>query len=290
MPTSFILCLALLMGFASGGPTRIHYKDGKTVEGRVLQQTDDAVIVEISLGLLQIDRERIERMEPIDPRAASEPPAAGADDPPPAAPAPGGSPARAPDEPSRAAAAPSTPDQRPERGSGEAGADFDESDYAHLLEEAPAQEPGPPTSAPDAAMTGFIGFEGRLIDRYSWAQGMSLRGALSVLLGAIVLLWAGFGIGCRICDLSAGSLRTLPSALLWTGLLTGLLFVQGWGPLLVAGVLMMLLIAWIVTAKSILAGSWFQVFSLGVLFVFGAGVVFLLVEVGQHLLELPTNA
>ena len=85
-------------------------------------------------------------------------------------------------------------------------------------------------------------------------------------------------------------MQSLGAAVLWTIVMAALLFVDGWSPALLGGVGATLLIAWIVTAKGLLASTWFQTFSLGVLFVFGAGVAFLLVEVGQHLLELPSAA
>jgi hypothetical protein len=140
--------------------------------------------------------------------------------------------------------------------------------------------------APKAA-GGFASFSGRLIDRYSWAQELPHATALSVILGVIVLLWAGLGVGCRICDVAAGAWQVLPAALLWGAILIGLLFVRGWNPMLLGGVSATLGIAWIVTAKGMLRATAFQVLSLGVLFVFGCGVSFLLIEVGQHLLELP---
>lgn len=266
------------MGGREGEAVRVLYTDGTQVEGVLIRETKKAVLVQMDLGILQIDRDRIDQM--LAPKAAEK---AATSEHAAAAPGSAGSPdAKADEGPSAPAAAPdprlSLEDPLEDRLEPE-HEDPEASEGSQSHEEEPV--------IPPMTMDREV-FGGRLIDRYSWAQGLAASTVISLLGAFLCLMWAGFGIGCRICDIGSGALASFGAALLWTIVMTGLLFVNGWTPILLGGIGLTLMIAWFVTAKGVLGSTWFQTFSLGVLFVFAIGILFLLVEVGQHLLELPT--
>lgn len=249
-----------------GDGVRVHLKNGLLVEGKLLDEQEKFVIVEIDLGELLIRSERIDRFEKGLTFAKI---GGGKKEPDPKQSTPPGKRI----EPKKVETAP--PREEP-------------LDPAEEPEDPPVRSLVTEVRNKVAAAGSDPGvYEGRLMDRYSWIYALDVSGRITLFALIWCLAWIGFLVGSKIVDLERRDmLRSVSAAFIWVILFTGVLLIPEPNALLLAVIAFCLLVAWIVTARSILRASWFQSGVLLILGCLGFSLTMLIVEIGQSVLEL----
>lgn len=247
------LIASLFLPVQQGDGVRVHLTNGLVVEGKLLDEQEKFVIVEIPLGELLIRSERIDRFEKgltfakvsgerTEPKKSTAPPGKKIE--------PGPEPAKAP--------------------------------IAGLVSEVKEKVKHKVQEAGSGSL-----YEGRLMDRYSWIYELNVSGRITLFALMWCLAWIGFLVGTKIVDLERRDVfRSVSSAFIWVVLFIGVLLIPGPTSLLLAVIAFCLLVAWIVTARGILKASWFQSAVLLILGCLSLSLTLLIVEIGQSVLEL----
>ena len=149
--------------------------------------------------------------------------------------------------------------------------------------------PAPGTAVPGArvVVSSELFYAGRLIDRYNWLRDLKLPTLLSILFSLWVIFWYSIDLFARILDFQDRSkARSASAATIWLALIVGLTLIPDPTKMVAMTALVLVLIAAVITARKVLKANWLQTVETVFLGGFGLFLVFLLVEVGQAVVDL----
>ena len=267
------MVLALLFGLGPSGGVTVHLKNGKSVHGKLLQETSKFVLLEIDLGQLLVQRKNIKRLV----KDAEDSSPGVTESPAPGKPAPGENADKG------ASSLENRGDQVPPAPGG-------------IAPRTKTPSPKPKVPSPKGSMASTMAprnpwtvplQEGRLLDRYTWFYGADLKTQISVALGLLFLFWIGFLLGGRILGVdSITKQRALAASAFWFVLLVGVLLVPNPSLMILGVLLFLILVAWFISSRGVLGLGWFHSFVLLVLGGFGLSLIALVVEVSENLISL----
>ncbi len=288
-----VLALVPLQNGSSTKPETLtlHFQSGKTLEGKVLRRSKQMLILRIEYGILEVDLKRVVKIEHGSKAGlhATEPEL------PPAAPGGGGPAGKQKPQSSESSASGPGKDASPGAKQGERSTTTAPAAEGKARSPSPAETalPKPLASAAPGSLaiskTGHL-MEGRIVDRYDFLRGMAPSTTAGVGIGLLLLFWGFFSLGWRVCDVAHPTPRRLGMATIWLLVVIGVLLIPDWTPVLAGAIGFCILVTWHFSARGLLGAKGFESLALGVLGLLAIAVLFLIVEVSQHLVALPSQS